>query len=140
MNQPANLITRITRHSVFRFLLIGGLAFLIDAGLLWALHQLLLWPLWLASGVAFLIGFVFSYTLQRAFSFGSDVPHGQGLFRYMVVLGFNTLATMLIVQLLGSTPLGWVGAKVTATVVTTIWNYFLYRWWVFPAPGTDPSR
>lgn len=145
-NSSARFTARLTQHSAVRYLLVGGFVFLIDVGLLWVFQHFLSWPLWLASGASFLIGFLFSYTLQRAFSFSSNIGHGQGLLRYIALLAFNTLATMLIVELVGATTIGWVGAKVFATVITTVWSYFAYRWWVFPAqhslqpPDQKPPR
>lgn len=131
MTSLAQRFASFTRHSAVRYLFVGALAFLIDIGLLWLLRDVLHWPLWLASGLSFLVGFVFSYTLQRAFSFRSNVPHGRGIIRYLLLLGFNTIATMVIVEFLGHTVLGWAGAKVCATLATTMWNYFLYKSWVF---------
>ena len=124
----------VFRHSAFRYLLIGGATFLIDLGLLAMLHQVLDWPLWLATGTAFLATFVFNYSLQRTFSFSSRAAHGNTLAKYLTLLAFNTGATILIVWLIDQTGWGWGIGKVAATVATTTWNYFVFRYWVF-APG-----
>lgn len=126
------MFLNIWHHSLFRFLLVGVLAFALDAGILWFLFTIFELPLWLSAGIGFLTGFVFSYLFQRAFSFRSETPHGRGLLRYLALLGFNTLATMFIVEVIGNTPLTWISGKMVATVITTAWNYFLYRSWVFP--------
>jgi len=117
--------------SLTRFLIAGGLAFLVDFGLLALLHQLLGLPLWLSTGVAFLVSFFVAYFLQRIFAFSSTAPHGGALIRYTALVAFNAGATIAVVSLLNSTPLSWEGGKVVATAITTMWNFFLYRSWVF---------
>ena len=102
-----------------------------DLGLLALFHEVFGWPTWLSAGLAFIISFAFTYTIQRWFTFGSQAPHGRALFRYTALVAFNTLATAAIVGLIDLTPAGWVVGKVAATALTTIWNYFAYRYWVF---------
>jgi putative flippase GtrA len=126
-----SLIGRIFRHSAVRYLFIGGLSFLVDFGILAVLHTLFGVPVWLATAIAFLASFAFNYTLQRAFSFSSRASHGRTLAKYVALVVFNTAATVLIVALLEGSALGWGGGKVAATVATTVWNYFAYRYWVF---------
>lgn len=122
---------RIVRHTAVRYLFAGGLAFLVDVGVLALLKNVFGWPLWLATGAAFVISFFFTYTIQRFFSFESTSAHGVALLKYAALVGFNTLAVVFIVTMINPTPLGWLGGKVIATVVSTVWNYFAYRYWVF---------
>lgn len=136
---PSNGLVRLWNHSAARYLLAGGAAFLVDLGLLAGLKELLLWPLWLATGTAFLFSFFFTYTIQRVFSFSSRSPHGTALVRYAILVAVNTVATILIVTWVNPSIVGWVGGKVVATVVTTVWNYFIYRYWVFASRNTETS-
>lgn len=137
---PVGLVARIWRNSAFRYLLAGGTAFLVDAGLLAIFREVFGWPVWASAGTAFVLSFFFTYFVQRVFAFGSDLPHGKALFRYIVLVAFNTLATMGIVSLVALTPLGWFVGKVIATGATTVWNFFIYRAWVFPpAMETTPE-
>ncbi|MDN4598404.1 GtrA family protein [Leifsonia sp. F6_8S_P_1A] len=122
-------------HSAVRYLIAGGVAFLVDFGLLWLFHVALGLPTWLAAAISFLLSFFFTYTIQRVFSFGSAAPHGPALIKYTLLVAANTVATAGIVALFDHTALGWAGGKVVATVVTTVWNYFAYRYWVFAHPG-----
>lgn len=127
-------IRRLANHSGVRYLVAGGVCFLIDFGLLALFSQVLHWPLWLATGAAFLISFFFTYGIQRVFSFSSRAPHGAALVKYAILVGFNTLATIAIVALITNAGAGWAIGKIGATVVTTVWNYFIYRYWVFAHP------
>ncbi len=122
------------QHSVVRYLIAGGLAFIVDFTLLWLFHAVFGWATWLAAGVAFVVSFAFTYTIQRIVGFSSQVPHGPALIKYTLLVVVNTVATSLIVALVDQSPLSWAGGKVIATAVTTVWNYFAYRYWVFAGP------
>jgi putative flippase GtrA len=134
-SRRASWIRTVANHSGFRYLVVGGASFIIDFGLLALLFQVFGWPLWLATGTAFLTSFVFSYFMQRAFSFSSESPHASTLAKYLTLLAFNTLATIGIVALVDVTGWGWGAGKISATVITTAWNYFAYRYWVFAVPS-----
>lgn len=124
-------VRRFFRHSAARYLFAGGLAFLFDIGLLALMKNVFGWPLEVATGAAFLGSFAFTYTIQRYFSFGSVNAHGAALLKYAALVAINTLATIAIVAIVNSTPLGWIGGKVIATGATLVWNYFAYRYWIF---------
>lgn len=136
----ASRLRGIAGHSAVRYLVAGGLAFLFDVGLLALFKNVFDWPLWVATGTAFLASFAFTYTIQRVFSFSSASPHGPALLKYAGLVGFNTIATVVIVAGINATPLGWVGGKVIATAAATVWNYFAYRYWVFAAAPTTKKE
>ncbi len=131
------MIRRVFSHSAVRYLIAGGAAFLVDLGLLALFRNVLGWPLWLATGLAFLLSFFFTYTVQRMFAFASRSPHGIAMIKYAALVGFNTLASVLIVASVDLTGAGWIVGKIVATAAMTIWNYFAYRYWVFAA---DPKE
>ncbi|AMB57835.1 GtrA family protein [Microterricola viridarii] len=142
--RPRSALSRLFAHSGVRYLFAGGLSFLVDFGLLALFHVVFGWPTGIAAGVAFVGSFAFTYTIQRTFSFGAQTPHGRALVRYTLLVAANTLATMGIVALIDSTVAGWGVGKVVATIVTTAWNYFAYRYWVFAptqtaAPDVEPE-
>ncbi|GAB2464946.1 hypothetical protein GCM10007967_19070 [Xylanimonas ulmi] len=118
-----------------RYLVAGGLAFLVDFGMLAFLRMVLGWRTGIAAAVAFLLSFAFTYTVQRRIGFVSRAPHGRALVRYTVLVAFNTLVTSVIVALIDQTAGGWGVGKVVATAVTTVTNYFVYRSWVFAGSG-----
>lgn len=118
--------------SLFRYLLIGGFSFLVDLGLLALFFQIFGTPLWLATGAGFWGSFFFNYFLQKYFSFNHGGSNLSGVLRYSGLLVVNTLAVMGIVEFFQFVGAGYVVGKVIATVVTTGWNYFIYKHWVFP--------
>ncbi|ALJ19395.1 GtrA family protein [Microbacterium sp. No. 7] len=138
LRQPARAWTRLWGSSAVRYLVVGGVAFLFDLLLLWIAHEVLRIPLAIASAIAFLASFVVTYTLQRVVAFASDARVAPSVVRYAVLVGFNTVATAGIVWGVDALGAGWVVGKVLAVVATTVWNYFIYRYWVFQAP--QPPR
>ncbi|MFC8502035.1 GtrA family protein [Pedococcus sp. NPDC057267] len=133
----AQRLAAAVRGAPGRYLLIGLSSFALDLGLLSLCYRVLHLPLWLATAAGFWGSFASNYLLQRRFAFGSHQAGLGSLVRYSTLLGFNTLATMGIVQLAETTGPGYVLGKVAATGATTVWNYFAYKKWVFtqPHPG-----
>jgi len=126
-------------NSGVRYLLVGGSAFLVDLGMLALFYNVFGWTLWIATTVAFLLSFVYTYSMQRVFAFGSSAPQGAALIKYAALVAFNTIATASIVSLIDTTFAGWIGGKIVATVATTVWNYFIYRYWVFAHRTETPT-
>lgn len=134
------LVGLLARHSAVRYVLVGGLSFTVDAGGLYLLRDLAGVPAWLAAAISFLASFAVNYTLQRTFAFGGVAPYGSSLVKYVVLVIANTIANSVIVAMFDALGAWFVG-KVIATVAMTVWNYFLYRYWVFraPSPTADPA-
>lgn len=129
--RPGHAFRTTINHSAFKYLFFGGLSFLVDFGLLVLFREVFQWNLSVAAAAAFLLSFAFSFTVQKVFAFDSGHRTHVSLGRYALLVGANTVATVVIVQLLSMTGLGYGGAKVVSTAATTVWNYFLYRHWVF---------
>lgn len=124
---------RVWSHSAVRYLVVGGGAFLIDVGLLALLHDLWGLSLVVATPAAFLLSFAVTYLLQRTFTFSSDAGVASSAVKYTALVAFNTVATTGIVAGVAALGLPWIVGKVVAVGSTTVWNYFLYRYWIFPA-------
>lgn len=127
-----SLITTLWGSSAVRYVVVGGFCFLVDAGLIWLLHDVAHWPIEIATPVAFLTSFVVTFTLQRTFAFESKAAVPGAALRYTALVAFNTLATTAIVWGIDALGPPWIIGKTIAVVVTTVWNYFVYRYWVFP--------
>ena len=117
--------------SVVRFLMVGGLSFALDLGILAILHEIFGVDLWIATPIAFVTSLVFNFLLQRLFTFRATNHRAVSAAKYLLLVVFNIVVSDLIVT--GFDAQGWsyVAGKVTATVLTTVWNYLLYRHWIF---------
>jgi putative flippase GtrA len=119
------------QNAVVRFLFVGGLSFALDLGLLALLHEVFGVELWLATPVAFVVSLVFNFLLQRMFTFRATNKGSVSAVKYILLVIVNIAVSDLVVT--GFDALGWsyLIGKACATVMTTVWNYFLYRHWIF---------
>lgn len=125
-----------TVFQVARFLLVGGLSFVVDFGGLWLLHVPFGVPAGIASVVAFVASFFVNFFMQKLFTFKSQARTPRALVLYVALSVVNTIATGLFVG--GLAPLiGWVEAKVISVIAISTWNYFVYKFVIFSAPHTN---
>ncbi len=133
-------IARLWAVDAVRYLVVGGICFAFDFGLLWVLHQALGVMLAVATPVAFLASFALTYTLQRVVAFASSSRLVPSVGRYTALVAANTVATTAIVWGADRLGVSWEAGKVLAVVATTVWNYFAYRHWVFHAPAEGSTH
>lgn len=130
------------RSPFLKFLIVGGLSFALDFGLLIALHEGLNVDLVVATTIAFLTSLVFNFVLQRTFTFRAVNSKSVSAAKYVALVIVNVVVTDLIVT--GFDRMDWAYGigKVVATVLTTAWNFLLYRHWIFrhdKAPDADKA-
>lgn len=126
-------LQEIYESSIFRYLGVGGTAFVVDFGATVLARDVLQLPLWLAVTIGLAAGFIVNFTLQRNFAFQSDRPYAWSVILYVSLVVFNWIATTAGMYLI----VEWIGyptavGKLICTIVTTLWNYPLYRFVVFP--------
>lgn len=130
MPRPSRL-RALGTSSLLRYLAVGLLSFGVDFGLLVVSREVFGTPVWVAASIGFWGSLAVNFGLNRVFTFGSVAPAGRALFRYSCLLGFNYVATVVIVAGAEQVGLSYALAKVAATAAMTVWNYVLYRVWVF---------
>lgn len=121
---------RLSRHPLVRYVLIGGLCFVIDAGLLWFCTSVLGWEVWLGATVGYWTGLLVNFTLNRTTMSQQSGRLLRQTSRYAALLAANYLITLLVLHVTAA----WWPAVVAKTVIvaaSTCWNYVLYRTWVF---------
>lgn len=124
-------LARLSNSHVFKFLVVGGLSFALDLGLLILLHEAFGVDLWIATPIAFLTSLVFNFLVQRSFTFKSTQGRGSSMIRYGTLVVFNTFMTDVIVNFFHDVDLTYTVGKIVATALTMIWNFFLYKHWIF---------
>lgn len=121
----------VSSHNASRFLLVGGVSYLFDAGSLVMFHGALHIALPVATTMSFAATLAVNFGLNRAFAFRSGGLLGRSLLRYLVLVAVNYVVTVLLVTGLSAVGMSYVVAKTQATVLIAATNYVAYRWWVF---------
>lgn len=132
-------------HSrVFRFAAVGVVNTALDVALLFVLIEAGL-NLWLANTLSTGVSLIFSFFVNRSFTFKSSGGTLRQGFWFLIVTLFGlwvlqplamTLTIELAEEMVGP-PWLLLGAKGIATVVSMTWNYFLYSRLVFRSDGNE---
>ncbi len=129
----ANTVARAPwwRHGLIVYLAIGGLSFIVDAGLLVLLSAALGLPVWLAATVGYWTSVLVKFGLnRRTMATKPGRLRGQSV-RYAVLLAANYGFTLLVLLLGAQFSVPVIFSKCAAVGLCTIANYVLYRRWVF---------
>jgi putative flippase GtrA len=130
-------LARLRHHPAPRFLVAGGVTFLVDIGSLRAFHGALGIALAPATVFAFVIAFLVNFTASRQWAFAATAKSGSArhqLARYLALVVLNLVSTLVIVVGLSAAGMNYLWAKVVAACVNAVGNFFIYRHWVFAAP------
>lgn len=129
----------ILNNEIVRFIIVGGISFAIDLGLLMLLHEVFEVELWLATPIAFLTSLAFNFALQRMFTFRARNGTSVSFVKYCVLVLFNTFAVDVIVNFVDWLGAGYQIGKVVSTIMITAWNFLLYKHWIFRAAAAKAS-
>lgn len=127
-------IARITSHSLFRYMFIGGLAFASDYALLLALYYVFSLPLAVATTAGFTTGLLVSFMANRYWVFGnkgSERYIGRQGIEYGLLVIFNYLFTVLVVNYLHSRGMPPYVSKILVMLAIICWNYLLFSKFIF---------
>lgn len=128
-------------QQIIRFLIIGVLNTTLDAGIFYLLRSADV-PLLLAVIVSTSCGLVFSYLMNRRFTFGGvSSKHSAWQFVAITLAGLWVLQPLVIYSLAaltGNDSAEWQTVfKLLATGITMVWNFTWYHRRVFrPATGS----
>lgn len=114
------------------YLFVGGSGFLLDLGTLALLRSGFGMPAWLSAAAGFLVGTVYTFALHRKLTFSNDLSLGKSIYRYIILLAFNTVATSIIVELFEQWLDLYVLGKIISTAATTVWNFPIMKLWIYP--------
>lgn len=129
--EASSLLRSLSRHSAVRFLAVGGLSVVVDAGLLVLLHGVLAIWLPVAAALAFAGAFVVNFGLNRAWVFGSAGAVHRQLVRYLTLVAVNLVLTVILVPALTWLGLPYLVAKLVTTGALAVLNYLASRTWIF---------
>ena len=120
---------------LFRYVFVGGIAFVADWGMLVLLHEALIVNVYLATAIAFVFGLTVNFFLSKKFVFKekSEKTNGLGEFVTYGIIGVIGLGlTEVIMWLLLKLSIIYMMTKVIAAVIVLLWNFIarkiiLYR-------------
>ncbi|MBO3101387.1 GtrA family protein [Cellulomonas fengjieae] len=121
------------RHKeVIGFLAIGALSYAVDAGLLWLLIRYGQVDLRIAATVGFWTSVLANFTLNR-WLFHRNAAGGlsRHTMRYATLLCVSYLVTLAGLSAAERVGMNILVAKTLLTAVISVWNFVLYRAWVF---------
>ena len=121
---------------IFLFGIVGITTLLIDALATSTFYYIAHLPAFMASGIGFLSGFCVNFPLNRKQVFNHSEDDRFSLktqiYLYASLSIFNLIATSMTVDVLVSTnmlEIQW--AKIVTTVVFAIWNFLVFKLFVF---------
>lgn len=129
-----NNFNKLTRSSTFRFLLVGGSAFIVDYGSFYALYYGLGIALYIANSFSFGLGLVISFMLNRLWTFGDrnftkKAHHQLGFYSLLAII--NLFLTNVFVGLLNHVGVGPRIGKIITIAVIAAWNFYIYHKFIF---------
>jgi putative flippase GtrA len=145
---PGPLLSRLRPlfAELSKFLVVGGFCFVLDVTLAYLLRfHVGLGPT-TSKTLSTIVATGVSYAGNRLWSFShrvdADSGHGQDLSRYAAINFVGLLITLVPVDIAHyvlslTSPLAFNVSGVIGTVAATVFRFWAYRRWVFPA---DPAR
>jgi putative flippase GtrA len=134
------MMATLKNNKVVRFAAIGVMNTVIDFAILFLLSRVFNVPITVANIISTSVAFMFSFSMNKKYTFktsNTDVKREFILFLVVTLTGLWILQNLVIAVVfpLLSSFLPVVGslllAKLAATIVSLIWNYFLYDRVVF---------
>ncbi len=123
-------------RQLFWYLVVGGVTVVVDIGLLALLHEVYGVSLGLATTVAFCTAVTVNFLLNRtAMSSRGSQGLMQHALRYGSLVAANYVITLAVVTTAGHVGDRYLVAKVAVVAGSTLWNFLLYRHWVFAPPN-----
>ena len=114
-----------------RYVGVGVLSLLVDAGTLWLLYEHAGAALWVAASAGFWLSFAVNFSANKYLTFSARTGGRAQLVRYSLLVILNYLANLGIVTGLVALGLDAVISKIVAVAALTSVNFFAYRHWVF---------
>ena len=133
------MVSSAVDHKFVRFLIVGGIATLIQyVALIWSVERWH-WNAVLGSSFGYLLSAIANYLLNYYFTFRSDNRHGVAAARFAIVMAAGFALNALLMELLTvKIHLLYVLAQVMATIGTLIWNYWANSKWSFSRQSAQP--
>lgn len=117
-------MNKLTKQ-IFKFLIVGVIAFLIDYSLLYILTEYCSVYYLISSIISFTISLIFNYIASIKFVFETDKKESKKYFIIFIIgsiigLGINQLVMYVMVELMH---IYYMLTKIVATGIVMVWNF-----------------
>lgn len=119
---------------LFRYGIVGGLAFVVDYGNLWILTELFGLHYLLSAAIAFILGLTCNYLLSTRFVFGeSRLNNAWAEFAGFLIIGLVGLALNELIMYVthGLMGMHYMLGKIISTIIVFFWNFLARRFMLF---------
>ncbi len=131
----SRLIRQVKTSTLLRYIIVGGTSYAIELTVLLLLVHVLHFNTPLAVSVGFWLGLVISFLLQKFLAFKNTDTRARRLtiqtVYYALLVLFNYGFTLLFVHLIEPF-IDLSIARTLALIITTAWNYIIYKKVIFP--------
>lgn len=120
-------------NKLFRYITAGGLSYALELASILALVHIFKTSSLAAVAIAFWIGLLVSFVLQKIFTFSNKTPSSRTakqLTMYLILVSLNYAFTLGLVAALDSI-LDVSISRTIALIVTTAWNFIIYSKIIF---------
>ena len=118
----------------FRYLFVGGIATVVDWGVLLALTELVGIHEMISAAFGFVAGLATNYLLSKLLVFRANEANARGVLEFLgyALIGLMGLGiTELLLWIGAGFSLHYMVLKAIATVVVLAWNYLARRFWLY---------
>jgi putative flippase GtrA len=126
------LIRRARKNTLIRYLFVGGTSYVIELGCLLAIYYAFNTSRATATAIAFWIGLLTAFLLQKLVAFRNYQRHIKTITRQGVLYGllqlWNYIFTVAFVGLVGGNV---IVTRTIAQAIFSTWNYFIYKKVIF---------
>jgi putative flippase GtrA len=138
--KPKSLSDIFNSH-LFRYIVVGGSAYVFEMSVLFALHRVLGLSDVVSVAISFWAGLIWAFVLQKLVTFRNYEKHAKAVARQVIIYGllvaFNYGFTLLATRKL-STHYSVFEIRTAVIIITTVWNFFVYRM-LFRESGGDET-
>jgi putative flippase GtrA len=139
-------VRALSRHAGIRYVFAGGTALTVELVTLWLCHGVFGLPVWLGTTLAYAAAFGVNFSLNRLLTFADHgardgAVHVQTV-KFSILVAINYFVTLAVMNGLtsNSVNVNYLVAKVLSTGVITIYNFYVYRHWVFGSDSLRPGK
>lgn len=121
-----------TFDQLIKYICIGAISVAADIIFLYFFTEFFgLWYV-LSAGLSFFIGLIIVFILNKFWSFQKYAFTKNQLKKFIILMAINYISNMLIILFLTEyLTIAYLASKLIIIAMQTIWNFLLYKFWVF---------